>query len=66
MDYSAEILCELQKAGGTISQGALRRKLRHLAEIRDELFDKDAAIGAMDDLLTLKKVRARDGNWELI
>jgi hypothetical protein len=66
MDYSAEIQCLLLAAGGELPQGVLRKKTRESALTRDESFDKDAYLGALDVLIHLKRIEPSQGRWKLL
>jgi hypothetical protein len=65
MDYSAEIQCLLLAAGGALPQGVLRKKITESVLARDERFDKDAYLGALDVLIHLKRIEPSQGRWTL-
>lgn len=66
MDYNAEIQCLLLAAGGSLPQAILRKKTRESAITRDETFDKDAYLGALDVLIHLKRIEPSEGRWKLL
>jgi hypothetical protein len=66
MDYSVEIQCLLLAAGGSLPQAVLRKKTMESAKTRDESFDKDAYLGALDVLIHLKRIEPSHGQWKLL
>jgi len=66
MNYSNEIQCLLLQELGELPQGRLRKKVMQLAADRGETFDKHAYLGALDDLIHLRRIRPDDGNWVLL